>query len=66
MVPPGPLSQRSTKESWAQWSLIRGLESLPESITEYLQQSGRVQLHRDAAVKQISPSDSGWTVSEET
>lgn len=66
MVPPGPLAQRSIKESWAQWSLSRGVESVPESITEYLQQSGRVQLHRETAVKQISPSASGWEVSEET
>uniref|UniRef100_A0A3Q3VYM4 Protoporphyrinogen oxidase n=1 Tax=Mola mola TaxID=94237 RepID=A0A3Q3VYM4_MOLML len=62
VVPPGPLAQRSVKESWAQWSLRRGVESIPESITEFLQQSGRVELRRDAAVKQISPSASGWTI----
>ncbi|XP_068426267.1 protoporphyrinogen oxidase isoform X2 [Clinocottus analis] len=65
VVPPGPLAQRSIQESWAQWSLSRGLESLPESITEYLQQSGRVQLHREAAVQRISPSASGWKISLE-
>ncbi|XP_042346835.1 protoporphyrinogen oxidase isoform X2 [Plectropomus leopardus] len=63
VVPPGPLAQRSVKESWAQWSLSRGVESLPESITEYLQQSSRVQLHREAAVRHISPSASGWEIS---
>ncbi|XP_026149388.1 protoporphyrinogen oxidase isoform X2 [Mastacembelus armatus] len=62
VVPPGPLAQRSVKESWAQWSLSRGVESLPESITNSLQQSGTVQLHREAAVKQISPSASGWKI----
>uniref|UniRef100_A0A3Q3JPY5 Protoporphyrinogen oxidase n=1 Tax=Monopterus albus TaxID=43700 RepID=A0A3Q3JPY5_MONAL len=62
VVTPGPLAQRSIKESWAQWSLSRGLESLAESITEYLQQSEIVQLHREAAVKQISPSASGWMI----
>ncbi|XP_036930690.1 protoporphyrinogen oxidase isoform X1 [Acanthopagrus latus] len=62
VVPPGPLAQRSIKESWAQWSLRRGLESLPESITEYLQQSGKVQIHRDAAVTHISPSACGWKI----
>ncbi|XP_076594182.1 protoporphyrinogen oxidase isoform X1 [Chaetodon auriga] len=62
VVPPGPLAQRSVKESWSQWSLKRGVESLPESITDYLQQSGRVQLHREAAVRQISPSASGWKI----
>lgn len=54
------------KESWAQWSLKRGVESFPECIAEYLQQSGRVQLHRDAAVAQIQPSASGWKVSDRT
>ncbi|XP_038566258.1 protoporphyrinogen oxidase isoform X2 [Micropterus salmoides] len=62
VVPPGPLAQRSMKESWAQWSLSRGVQSIPESITEYLQQSKRVQLHQEAAVKQISPSASGWKI----
>ncbi|XP_028281271.1 protoporphyrinogen oxidase [Parambassis ranga] len=62
VVPPGALAQRSVKESWAQWSLKRGVESFPECITEYLQQSGRVQLHRDAAVTQIQPSASGWKI----
>ncbi|KAF1387495.1 hypothetical protein PFLUV_G00079560 [Perca fluviatilis] len=61
-VPPGPLAQRSVTESWSQWSLSRGVESLPECIAEYLQQSGRVELHREAAVQQISPSASGWTI----
>ncbi|XP_031724547.1 protoporphyrinogen oxidase [Anarrhichthys ocellatus] len=65
VVPPGPLAQRSVEESWAQWSLSRGVESLPESITEYLQRSGRVQLHREAAVQRISPSASGWTITLE-
>ncbi|XP_072251109.1 protoporphyrinogen oxidase [Leuresthes tenuis] len=62
VISPGPLAQRSMKESWAQWSLKRGVESLPESITEYLQQSGKVELHKEAAVKQIHPSASGWKV----
>lgn len=65
VVPPGPLAQRSTEESWAQWSLRRGVESLPESITEYLLQSGKVQLHREAAIQKISPSAAGWKISLE-
>ncbi|XP_041844115.1 protoporphyrinogen oxidase isoform X2 [Melanotaenia boesemani] len=62
VVSPGPLAQRAMKESWAQWSLRRGVESLPESISEYLQQSRKAELHRDAAVKQINPSAAGWAV----
>ncbi|XP_069573352.1 protoporphyrinogen oxidase [Brachyistius frenatus] len=61
-IRPGPLAQRSMKESWAQWSLRKGVESLPESITEFLQHSGKAELHRDAAVTQIEPSASGWKV----
>lgn len=63
VVSSGPLAQRSIKEWWSQWSLRRGMESLAETICEFLQQSGRVELHTDAAVQHISPSASGWTVS---
>ncbi|XP_029360865.1 protoporphyrinogen oxidase isoform X2 [Echeneis naucrates] len=62
VVPARPLAQRSAKESWAQWSLRRGVESLPESITGFLQKSSRVELHRHAVVKQICPSASGWKI----
>ena len=65
-LPPGPLAQRSQTESWAQWSLRSGMQSFPESLSEFLQQSGRVQLHRDAGVQHITPAASGWKVSEET
>ncbi|KAJ4930849.1 hypothetical protein JOQ06_025152 [Pogonophryne albipinna] len=59
-LPPGPLAQRSQTESWAQWSLRSGMQSFPESLSEFLQQSGRVQLHRDAGVQHITPAASGW------
>ncbi|XP_008322068.1 protoporphyrinogen oxidase [Cynoglossus semilaevis] len=62
VVSSGPLAQRSIKEWWSQWSLRRGMESLAETICEFLQQSGRVELHTDAAVQHISPSASGWTI----
>ncbi|XP_061529659.1 protoporphyrinogen oxidase [Phycodurus eques] len=62
VVPPGPLSQRSMKESWAQWSLRRGLEDLPESIIDFLQRSERVQLHREVPVKHINPLAMGSTI----
>ncbi|XP_008431058.1 protoporphyrinogen oxidase [Poecilia reticulata] len=61
-IVPGHLAQRAKKEAWAQWSLKRGVETLPESIAEFLQQSGKVELHRDAAVRQIIPTTSGWKV----
>lgn len=62
MVPAGPLALRSVQESWAQWSLRRGVESLPESLAEALQRSGKVELHLDAPVQEIHPSASEWKV----
>lgn len=62
VVQPGPLAQTSAEESWAQWSLQRGVESLPEAITHYLLQSGKVELHRDAVVEDLHPSSAGWKV----
>ncbi|KAK1895446.1 Protoporphyrinogen oxidase [Dissostichus eleginoides] len=62
LLPPGPLAQRSQTESWAQWSLRSGMQSFPESLSEFLQQSGRVQLHRDAGVQHITPAASGWKI----
>ncbi|XP_068188902.1 protoporphyrinogen oxidase isoform X2 [Antennarius striatus] len=51
VAPRGPLAQRSIKESWTQWSLRRGMESIPEAITERLHQSGRVRLHSAAPIQ---------------
>ncbi|KAG7273954.1 hypothetical protein CRUP_021238, partial [Coryphaenoides rupestris] len=57
-VQPGALAQRSRDESWAQWSLLRGMGALPEALADWLAQSGKVQLCRHAAVKKmhLSPS----------
>ncbi|XP_061802128.2 protoporphyrinogen oxidase [Nerophis lumbriciformis] len=62
VVPPGSLSRRSVKESWAQWSLRRGLESLPESIGDFLQHSSKVLVHLDSPVTHLSPAATGWTI----
>lgn len=62
MVPPGPLALRSVEESWSQWSLRRGLESLPEAIAEFLQRSGKVELHINAPVGEIHLSAAAWKV----
>lgn len=63
-VTPGSLAKRAKKEAWAQWSLRGGVETLPESIAEYLQRSGKVELQKNAPVKSISHSELGWKVSE--
>lgn len=63
-VTPGPLAKKAKKESWAQWSLRGGLETLPESIAEYLQRSGKAEIQKNAPVKNISHSELGWKVSK--
>ena len=64
VVLPGALAKRSQEESWAQWSLLRGMGSLPEALTDWLLQSGRAQLCSGAAVKEMHLSSSGWDVSD--
>ena len=61
-VRPGALAKRSQEESWAQWSLLRGMGSLPEGLADWLQQSGKAQLCSEAAVKEMHLSSSGWEV----
>ncbi|CAL8288913.1 unnamed protein product [Merluccius merluccius] len=62
VVLPGALAQRSREESWAQWSLLKGLGTFPEAITDWLAQSGKVQLCRHAAAKKLHLSPSGWEI----
>lgn len=61
-VQPGALAQRSRDESWAQWSLLRGMGALPEALADWLAQSGKVQLCRHAAVQKMHLSPSGWEI----
>ncbi|KAM6968341.1 protoporphyrinogen oxidase [Aplochiton taeniatus] len=61
-VPPGSLAQRASSESWAQWSLKRGVESLPEALQDWLTQNVQVQVHRNSPLKQLHPSSSGWEI----
>lgn len=62
VVPAGSLAQRASRESWAQWSLKRGMGSLPEALQDWLTQNGQVQVHRNAPLKQLRPSASGWEI----
>ncbi|XP_072317270.1 protoporphyrinogen oxidase [Eucyclogobius newberryi] len=64
-VAPGPLAQRAQREHWAQWSLRRGLESLPEALVQSLEQNIGVELHAQAPVKGLEPTDSGWRIRSE-
>ncbi|CAL8248388.1 unnamed protein product [Lota lota] len=62
VVLPGALAQRSREESWAQWSLLRGLGTLPEALADWVVQSGKAKLCRHAAVKKMHLSSSGWEI----
>lgn len=64
-VRPGALAKRSQEESWAQWSLLRGMGSLPEGLADWLLQSGKAQLCSEAAVKELHLSPSGWEIQTE-
>lgn len=61
-VAPGPLAQRAQRERWAQWSLRRGVQSLPEALEQSLKRSGSVELYTDAAVRGLELTGSGWTI----
>lgn len=64
-VAPGPLAQRAHRERWAQWSLRRGVQSLPEALERSLEDSGTVELHTGATVRGLEVTGSGWTIVSE-
>lgn len=65
-VSPGPLAVRAQKERWAQWSLRRGVQSLPEALGRSLEQDGGVELLTQARVTGLEPTQSGWTIHSES
>ncbi|XP_055083961.1 LOW QUALITY PROTEIN: protoporphyrinogen oxidase [Periophthalmus magnuspinnatus] len=64
-VSPGPLAQRAQRERWAQWSLRRGVEALPEALVHHLEQSSTVELHTQAPARGLERTHSGWTIHTE-
>ncbi|KAL4657747.1 protoporphyrinogen oxidase [Arapaima gigas] len=61
-VTPSDLAKRSAKESWTQWSLKRGMQTLPEALEDALRRTERVEVHRSAPAKGLSRVGSGWEV----
>uniref|UniRef100_A0AAR2KFE0 Protoporphyrinogen oxidase n=1 Tax=Pygocentrus nattereri TaxID=42514 RepID=A0AAR2KFE0_PYGNA len=47
------LLQRAQKERWAQWSLRRGMQALPEALEETLRGHERVEVHYNAPVRRL-------------
>ncbi|XP_062394651.1 protoporphyrinogen oxidase isoform X3 [Sardina pilchardus] len=61
-VTPSDLATRSVKESWAQWSLRRGMQMLPEALEDSFKRKGNVELHRHASVKTLNATGTGWEI----
>uniref|UniRef100_A0A4W4FIJ1 Protoporphyrinogen oxidase n=1 Tax=Electrophorus electricus TaxID=8005 RepID=A0A4W4FIJ1_ELEEL len=59
---PSELAQRAQKERWAQWSLRRGMQALPETLHEVLRGKERVEVHQNTPVKSLSRKPGGWEI----
>ncbi|MBN3304685.1 PPOX oxidase, partial [Amia calva] len=58
------LVKRSREERWTQWSLRRGMQTLPDALEERLKASGRVEIHTNAPVCSLSRTGggNGWEI----
>ncbi|KAG7469016.1 hypothetical protein MATL_G00124360 [Megalops atlanticus] len=61
-VTPSDLARRSRKESWAQWSLREGMQTLPDALEDALRHSERTQIHKHSCVTQLRSEGSGWEI----
>ncbi|MCJ8745357.1 hypothetical protein PDJAM_G00129460 [Pangasius djambal] len=59
------LAQRAKAESWAQWSLTDGMQSLPDALQEALRGRERVDIHHSAPVRSLSYTAGGWEIKQE-
>ncbi|KAJ0066656.1 hypothetical protein NL108_016760, partial [Boleophthalmus pectinirostris] len=64
-VAPGPLALRAQREGWAQWSLRRGVQVLPDALVQRLEQDRTVHLRTRAPVRGLEHSPAGWTIHTE-
>ncbi|XP_051575813.1 protoporphyrinogen oxidase [Myxocyprinus asiaticus] len=61
-VVPCEVAKRASKESWTQWSLKRGMQTLPEALEDTLRRRERVELHHHAKVKSLNMDGRGWEI----
>ncbi|KAK7886688.1 hypothetical protein WMY93_026309 [Mugilogobius chulae] len=59
-VAPGLLAQRAQRERWAQWSLLRGVQSLPEALVVRLKEQS-VELLCETPVRRLEDTGTGWS-----
>ncbi|XP_078525294.1 protoporphyrinogen oxidase [Lissotriton helveticus] len=56
------LIRRAKEESWSQWSLRNGMQTLPEIMEDFLWQRG-VEIHKDSPITGLErTSENGWKV----
>ncbi|TRY99126.1 hypothetical protein DNTS_028332, partial [Danionella cerebrum] len=56
------LAMRAFIESWSQWSLKRGMQSLPEALVDSLSAQEQVELHHHAKVKSVNIDGGVWEI----
>ncbi|XP_062842146.1 protoporphyrinogen oxidase [Trichomycterus rosablanca] len=56
------LAQRAKRESWSQWSLKRGMQTLPDALAETLKGRERVEIHQSAPVRSLNHTAGGWEI----
>ncbi|KAL0984974.1 hypothetical protein UPYG_G00151310 [Umbra pygmaea] len=61
-MPTSALAKRAALENWAQWSLKRGLQNLPEALEERMKNAGHVEMYKDAPVRGLSTNGNGWEI----
>lgn len=59
------LAQRAKAESWAQWSLTDGMQTLPDALQEALRGHERVEIRHNAPVRSLSYTAGGWEIKQE-
>ncbi|KAL2084479.1 hypothetical protein ACEWY4_019997 [Coilia grayii] len=61
-VAPCDLATRSLKESWAQWSLRKGMQMFPEALEDALRRKDSVEVHKHAPVNTLNATGCGWEI----
>ncbi|XP_010883387.2 protoporphyrinogen oxidase [Esox lucius] len=61
-VPTSALAKRASVENWAQWSLKRGLQNLPEALEDRMKNVGHVEVHRDSPIRGLSTNGVNWEI----
>ncbi|KAK3515804.1 hypothetical protein QTP70_033646 [Hemibagrus guttatus] len=54
------LARRAKAESWSQWSLTDGMQTLPDALQEVLRGHERVELHHSAPIRTLTYTAGGW------